>query len=377
MEIEKAVEAADAIIVCLSKGSITKEGYVQKEIKTALDYSDHKPEGAVFIIPIRLEDCKPPNRLSKWQYEDYFGDKRERAIQRLLVSLKVRAESIGLELDLEDAIIYKGIKFVARKETLKPIQNVVQLNEITLSNGMEFIRVPAGKFIMGSDNDSNDEKPQHTVDIPYDYWMARYPLTNELYSVYSKAKGIKHPVSDWEKKKDHPVIYVNWIEAMAYCQWLKNLLKAELPSDSDLRLPTEAEWEKASRGIDGRIYPWGNKFDIRNCNTFSNMGFRLDKLLRSDNTTPVRKYSPQGDSPWGCGDMVGNVWEWTHSVYESYPYNVEDGREHKQIFFERVLRGGGYSTGWNLRCAVRLNNNPTGRYSVYGFRIALVPKLSL
>jgi hypothetical protein len=95
MEIEKAIETTDVILVCLSNNSITKEGYVQKEIKTALDYSDYKPEGAVFIIPIRLEDCKPPNRLSKWQYADYFEGQRERALGRLLVSLKRRADSLG------------------------------------------------------------------------------------------------------------------------------------------------------------------------------------------------------------------------------------------------------------------------------------------
>jgi hypothetical protein len=99
LAIEKAVEAANAIIVCLSKGSITKEGYVQKEIKTALDFSDYKPEGTVFIIPIRLEECEPPKRLSKWQYADYFEGQRERAFQRLVVSLKRRADSLGLKFE--------------------------------------------------------------------------------------------------------------------------------------------------------------------------------------------------------------------------------------------------------------------------------------
>jgi hypothetical protein len=97
LEIEKAIEATDVIIVCLSNNSITKEGYVQKEIKTALDYSDYKPEGTVFIIPLRLEECKPPSRFSKWQYEDFFGKNSERTFERLLVSLKRRADSMGLK----------------------------------------------------------------------------------------------------------------------------------------------------------------------------------------------------------------------------------------------------------------------------------------
>jgi hypothetical protein len=96
MEIEKAVEATDVIIVCLSKNSITKEGYVQKEIKIALDFSDYKPEGTVFIIPVRLEECTPPLRLSKWQYADYFEDQREQGFEKLLFSLKTCAKSFGV-----------------------------------------------------------------------------------------------------------------------------------------------------------------------------------------------------------------------------------------------------------------------------------------
>lgn len=90
-EIEKAVEAADAILVCLTKNSVSKEGYIQKEISTILGFSDYKPEGASFIIPMRLEECEPPRRLREWQYLDYFEGQREKAFERLLVSLKMRA----------------------------------------------------------------------------------------------------------------------------------------------------------------------------------------------------------------------------------------------------------------------------------------------
>ena len=121
-------------------------------------------------------------------------------------------------------------------------------------------------------------------------------------------KGFKHPVDGWEKKKDHPVTYVKWTEAMAYCQWLNQILNSEFTRSGQnliLRLPTEAEWEKAARGIDGLEYPWGNTFDKNKCNT-SESG--------KGGTTPVGLYSPQGNSPYGCADMAGNVWEWTHSL---------------------------------------------------------------
>ena len=99
MEIEKAVEAADAIIVCLTKNSINKEGYVQRELRIVLDFADYKPEGTLYIMPVRLEECEPPRRLRPWQYADYFEGQRERALQRLLVSLKRRADSLGLKFE--------------------------------------------------------------------------------------------------------------------------------------------------------------------------------------------------------------------------------------------------------------------------------------
>jgi hypothetical protein len=99
MEIEKAVEDADAIIVCLSQGSITKEGYVQRELRIVLDYADYKPEGTLYLMPVRLEACEPPRRLRPWQYADYFEGQRERGLQRLLVSLQRRAASLGLNVD--------------------------------------------------------------------------------------------------------------------------------------------------------------------------------------------------------------------------------------------------------------------------------------
>lgn len=109
-------------------------------------------------------------------------------------------------------------------------------------------------------------------------------------------------------------------------------------------LPTEAEWEKAARGTDGRIFPWGNKWDPEICNT----GFRFK------GTTPVGKFSPRSDSPYGCSDMSGNVFEWTSTTignFEpwpakySYPYNPNDGRENQKVKTRRVGRGGSYSRG--------------------------------
>jgi formylglycine-generating enzyme required for sulfatase activity len=242
-------------------------------------------------------------------------------------------------------------------ETPKPAKVITPPNKLILSNGMEFMRVPAGKFLMG------EKSEQPPVDIPYDYWMARFPVTNEQYNVYAKVKGISHPISDWEKKKDHPVANVIWNTVMEYCQWLNSLLKAELPSGLALRLPTEAEWEKAARGADGREYPWGNTFDKNKCNS---------REGGKGGTTSVGMYSPQGDSPYGCADMSGNVWEWTHSEYKAYPYNEKDGREDEQKSVARVVRGGAVNfVGSNLRCAYRVRDYPYFRHDDYGFRVVV------
>jgi formylglycine-generating enzyme required for sulfatase activity len=392
-EIERAVEAADVIIVCLSKGSTTKEGYVQREIRIALDYADYKPEGTLYIVPIRLEECEPPRRLRTWQYADYFAGQRERGFQRLLVSLKRRAGALELKFEtssfeviaLQEEQKSRLPKSVEKEETEKgPVIETPKPvsagrtaspsyeKKLTLSNGMELMRVPAGKFLMGSKADHkmapDDEKPQHHVDIPYDYWMARFPVTNELYDAYIKSKGIKHPVSGWEKKKNHPVVNVSWSDAMAYCQWLNDPLKSKLPSSVVLRLPTEAEWEKAARGGDGREYPWGNEFDKNKCNTMEG---------GKGGTTPVGLYSPGGDSSCGCADMAGNVWEWTHSLMKKYPYKATDGCENEKAPGTRVLRGGSfYSYGWGARCACRGVILVDYSFVSSGFRVVASPVLS-
>ena len=364
-EVERAVSASDVILVCLSKNSVTKEGYVQRELRIVLDFSDYKSEETLYIIPVRLDECEPPRRLRQWQYADYFPEsQRERAFQRLLVGLKRRADSLGLNIRNSSSKV-DDLTSTVLNLIEKPKQIVAPSNKLTLSNGMEFMRVPAGKFLMGSTKenelDHDMERPQHTVDIADDYWMARFPVTNDLYNTYAKSKNIKHPVSGWGKKKNHPVTSVDWEDAMMYCQWLNDLLKGELPSGLILRLPTEAEWEKAARGIDGREYPWGNDFDKNKCNSYEG----------GKNDTLVGLYSPQGDSPYGCADMSGNVWEWTHSLGYVYPYNANDGREDEKSTGVHVVRGGSFLVSGSLaRCASRGEYVFFLKHS-YGFRVVV------
>ena len=257
-------------------------------------------------------------------------------------------------------------RFIKPQSTQTAVRHSSKIN-IKHLGGMKFMYVPAGKFLMGSNTGYlRSERPQHIVDIPYDYWMARFPITNELYNAYVKTKGIKHPVDGWKKKKDHPVTYVKWTDAIEYCQWLNNLLMGELPLGLALRLPTEAEWEKAARGIDGREYAWGNEFDKNKCNT---------KEGGIGATTSVELYSPHGDSPYGCADMVGNVLEWTHSLMKEYPYKASDGREDETASGHRVLRCSSFIYGYREPCANRINLLFSFCTHDLGFRMVLAPPI--
>jgi formylglycine-generating enzyme required for sulfatase activity len=336
LEIPKAVRSSDAVVICLSRRAITKAGYVQKEIKYALDVADEQPEGTIFLIPLRLEECEVPERLRRWQWVDFF---QEKGYERLLRALRARAESLGLG-----------------RHPSEP----------------EMVLIPAGEFLMGSDPgrdkdafDEDEEQPQHTLYLP-DYYLARTPVTNAQYAAFVQAT-YRDPPEHWEGgkppegKEDHPVVYVSWYDAVAYCNWLSQV------TGRPYRLPSEAEWEKGARGTDGRIYPWGDEPpDERLCNLGNDVS----------ETTPVGRYSPQGDSPYGCADMAGNVWEWTRSLHRYYPYDPGDGREDLEAGRDapRGLRGGTFGGGdWGVRCAARGWDAPYVRAGDYGFRLVASP----
>jgi formylglycine-generating enzyme required for sulfatase activity len=162
------------------------------------------------------------------------------------------------------------------------------------------------------------------------YQFGAYPVTVAEYACAVRAKAVREPGkwNDQLKKLDHPVVYVSWQDAMAYAAWLAKV------TSQPWRLPTEAEWEKAARGTDGRIYPWGSQWDKSRANTTDG---------GQGGTTAVGQYAERGDaSPYGAHDLAGNVWEWTSSLDKPYPYSPKDGREHPGSFGSRVLRGGSW-----------------------------------
>jgi serine/threonine-protein kinase len=241
------------------------------------------------------------------------------------------------------------------------------LAALTLAQGltMEFVRVPAGEFLMGSDKSKDslaldDELPQHRLSLP-EYWIGKTEVTVAQFAAYVRATGVKTSASsDVANKAAHPVVDVTWDDCIAFCGWASKL------GGGEVLLPSEAEWEKAARGTDGRIYPWGNQAPD---NTRLNF---IDSRIGT--TTPVGQYGAKGQSQYGCDDMAGNVWEWTRSIYKNYPYAPTDGREDLSSRDTRVLRGGSFlSFSQLVRCACRDGHDPNYHFVNLNFRVILRP----
>ncbi len=165
----------------------------------------------------------------------------------------------------------------------------------------------------------------------------------------------------------HPVVGMSWPEAAAYCRWLTVRLReaGEIGPDQEVRLPSEAEWEKAARGTDARIYPWGNEPDPNRAN-YADTGIR---------TTSVVGCFPGGASPYGCEEMSGNVWEWCATKFEGYGYAVYVGDNDPEGSDDRMLRGGAFgSSSGGVRCACR-HFDEFGAFDIdFGFRVCVVAR---
>lgn len=234
------------------------------------------------------------------------------------------------------------------------------------------VKVPAGEFLMGStatdDFARDNEKPQHTIYLPT-FYIGKYPVTVKNYRDFAQAENYKmRGGSNLHVTDNHPVVNVTWDDAMAFVQ------------AKGMTLPSEAEWEKAARGTDGRIYSWGDEWrdDFANTDEFWSKGARgfWSKIRRKEagTTTPVGQFSPQGDSPYECADMIGNVWEWTSTLYNEYPYQPDDGRENIGSSGIRILRGGSFDLNRGLaRCAYRYRAYPDAFDGGLGFRVVVSP----
>ena len=278
---------------------------------------------------------------------------------------------------------------IAPKATIAP--TVVGAPE-----GMVF--VDAGEFIMGSPEGEglDNEHPQRTVHLDA-FYIGKYEVTNRQFSQFVDATGYTTDAEaaewgwawtgeDWEEvegadwrhpqgpgssiegKMDHPVVQVSWNDANAYCQW------------AGVRLPTEAEWEKAARGTDGREYPWGNSAPdgskLNYCDVNCEQAWKDSSVDDGyTETAPVGRYEA-GKSPYGAYDIAGNVWEWVADWYDADYYSKAPERNPQgpDSGEKRVLRGGSWSSyEGDARCVDRYGGDPEVRISYFGFRVAASP----
>jgi formylglycine-generating enzyme required for sulfatase activity len=283
-------------------------------------------------------------------------------------------------------------------KTVEPSATATQLitpsptvlpTEIADAKGVQMVLVPAREFTMGSDNAAADERSAHSVSVDT-FYMDRFEVTNQLYSACVSAGICQNPTHNYLQGPDllifipqggstqgyeidnyysstqyanFPVVFVSWSMAKTYCEW------------RDARLPTEAEWEKAARGTEGKIYPWGNDFDCHFGNSFdftSNSpvralyGPRCDKYI---GTSPVGQF-PGGVSSYGVYDLSGNVWEWVSSLYKPYPYKNSNAENSQEVGL-RVFRGGSFlSSAVNSRSSKRQSASENYSATDLGFRCA-------
>jgi formylglycine-generating enzyme len=345
--IDRGLDESGVIVVALTSHALASY-WVRKETSTARILEAHKH---IRFILLDVADCDPPSAWKTYQYAP-FRDNYQAGLHALLHWL-----------DGEPAPVRPPVE-TGRRPVSTPTTN----RRIHAKTGIELIRIPAGPFLYGSaDSDTmafDDEKPQRTIDLP-EYWIGRYPVTNAQFARFVQAtdyrtaaeaqgfgwgwtgskwdqiKGAdwrhpRGPGSSIDNKDDHPVVQVSWDDAQAFCDW------------AGLILPSEQQWEKAARGADGRLWPWGDEPPTdRHCNFNMNV----------KDTTPVGRYSPLGDSPYGCVDMAGNVWDWTGSWYEKDK--------------TRALRGGSWSFYVQYsRVACRDHYIPNDRGGYIGFRVA-------
>jgi formylglycine-generating enzyme required for sulfatase activity/cellulose biosynthesis protein BcsQ len=251
-----------------------------------------------------------------------------------------------------------------------------------------FVEVPAGSFTMGSDKKMDarvydHELPQHLVTLPA-FYIARWPVTVAQFRAFVEAPDndgfVPGDMDCIRGVPNHPVVYVSWHETRAYSRWLtrklrqwgetpeplRKLLNATPGPEWSVTLPSEAEWEKAARGTDGRIYPWGAKPDPNLAN-YDDTGI--------GGTSAVGCF-PGGASPCGAEELSGNMWEWTRSLWKKYPYAPGTSREDLAAPDEvtRVVRGGAFGgDDRSVRSAIRGNLTPADRYRYIGCRVVVSP----
>ena len=266
--INRGLEASGCFVLLLTPAAVASR-WVTSETNVAIEM-EH--EGQLQFIPLQIKPCRVPALWRVYQRVPFRGG-YEIGWQTLLARLNPDAAPAPPRIELKPR--------QPEPTPAKPPPNL-RLHE---KSGLEFIRIPAGDFIYGEE--------KRTIYLP-EYWISKTPVTNAHYGRFIADTGYDAP-RHWQNQTtypaalaDHPVVHVSWSDVVAYCEW------------ADIGLPSEEQWEKAARSTDGRTYPWGNDWRENHCNS---------REAGIGGTSRVGQFSPQGDSPYGCVDMSGNVWE--------------------------------------------------------------------
>lgn len=272
-------------------------------------------------------------------------------------------------------------------------------NNITTLEGMAFCYIPAGPFMMGNGEREPFSNPIHPVDIPYGYWLGRYPVTVGQWRAFVETEHKPENRGGLKSPPNYPIRWVTWKEAVSFCRWLTNTWQNAgiLPKGWIVRLPGEAEWEKGARGglkipktpvievlsgtdikkaeniqdwetnpLPQRRYPWGDTPDPNRAN-YHDTGI--------GNISAVDHF-PDGAGPYGCVDMVGNIWEWCSTIYneQSYPFRIQNewAQSYLNKEINRSVRGGAFDrNGYDDWCAFRGHEHPDRKCMDLGFRVAV------
>lgn len=280
--------------------------------------------------------------------------------QRLMAAIEAREKTVK---KWEERVAKAKERYVATEQRIKALEAEKAYLEDRYrqlrpqANARRFIKIPEGYFQMGSreEDSPSNERPLHLVFLP-SYYISPFPVTNLDYFEFVNCTGYPAPLH-WRQgsyppgTSRHPVVNVSWNDAAAYADWI------------GARLPTEAEWEKAARGTDGRLYPWGGRFSEDNCNALNPAG----------HVKAVDEY-PAGRSVYGLWDTSGNVYEWCSDFYHEHYYkeSPSDNPRGPEGGYERTIRGGSYMDNRPaMRTTHRLGAGEHVARETIGFRVAM------
>jgi len=342
-----------SVVICLS------EDYKEKTIETCQYTGQHSANIVVSRIQFSrmIRFVNPIDRLTLDSPLEITGTEPDSCKYQIITmgGYAIYGDKPGF-LELKE-LINKRLPPYAQAtlsayESASYAQQETILTEVNNKFGTDMILVPSGYFILGSEYGDDHEKPGHRVYLD-SFFINRTEVTNAHYSKCVEYGNCEKPGCDYYGKSEyenHPVVCVDWTQAQTYCAW------------SGGRLPSEAEWEKAARGTDGREFPWGN--EEPNCDFANYKGCKGD-------TTAVGSY-PAGASPYGAFDMAGNVEEWVNDWFDDYDSSEKKNPMGPSSGEYRVLRGGSrYFSTYTLRAAARDHIDPGVRNNNIGFRCAM------